>query len=207
MFTRLLLLTSFCLLAEPIFARQGSVTFESPIDCKFGENCDIVLFVDHDKTQKWQDYRCGNLTYDNHQGTDIRIRGIELMHRGIDVKAAASGRVALVRRGLPDISFRAIGRDVIVRRGLGNVVVLNHGNGWQTIYAHLKRTSIRVAKGQKVSTGDILGQVGMSGLSEFPHLHFAVLRLGKVIDPFFVNSSSKNCGGAHKSLWSAKAMR
>ena len=56
MFTRLLLLTSFCLLAEPIFARQGSVTFESPIDCKFGENCDIVLFVDHDKHRN-ADYR------------------------------------------------------------------------------------------------------------------------------------------------------
>jgi len=128
------------------------------------------------------------------------------MQRGVDVLAAANGRVVKIRRGLPDISFKAIGHDVISRRGLGNVVVLDHGNGWRTIYAHLKNTSIRVATGQEVKTGEILGQVGMSGLSEFPHLHFAVKRRGKVVDPFAPKTSDENnCSNNRKTLWSANA--
>ena len=206
MFVRSLFFVFLFLFGGETFARQNAELFEVPIDCKFGINCDLVLFVDHDKSTKWRDFQCGNLSYNNHQGTDIRLRSIQLMQRGVDVLAAANGRVTKIRRGLPDISFKAIGHDIIVRRGLGNVVVIDHGNGWRTIYAHLKNASIRVAAGQKVKAGNVLGQVGMSGLSEFPHLHFAVQRRGKVIDPFSPKTSDKKkCAIKQKTLWSANA--
>jgi murein DD-endopeptidase MepM/ murein hydrolase activator NlpD len=54
--------------------------------------------------------------------------------------------------------------------GYGNVVVMDHGNGWQTLYAHLN--SISVACGQSVSQGQVIGLLGTTGKSSGPHLHF-----------------------------------
>ncbi len=54
--------------------------------------------------------------------------------------------------------------------GYGNVVVIDHGNGWQSLYAHL--SVIRVACGQPVYQGDIIGDIGSTGRSSGPHLHF-----------------------------------
>ncbi|MBR0532825.1 MAG: M23 family metallopeptidase [Bacteroidales bacterium] len=66
-------------------------------------------------------------------------------------------------------------------KGLGNVVAINHGNGYVTRYAHLENT--RVSKGQKVSRGKQIGQVGMSGNSFAPHLHYEVLKDSARLDP------------------------
>ncbi len=66
-------------------------------------------------------------------------------------------------------------------KGLGNVVAIDHGNGYQTRYAHLENT--RVSKGQKVSRGKQIGQVGMSGNSFAPHLHYEVRRDSVCLDP------------------------
>lgn len=54
--------------------------------------------------------------------------------------------------------------------GYGNVVVIDHGNGWQSLYAHLN--SISVACGQSVSQGSVVGLLGSTGKSTGPHLHF-----------------------------------
>lgn len=54
--------------------------------------------------------------------------------------------------------------------GYGNVIVIDHGNGWQTLYAHLN--SISVACGQSVSQGQVIGLLGTTGKSSGPHLHF-----------------------------------
>jgi murein DD-endopeptidase MepM/ murein hydrolase activator NlpD len=66
-------------------------------------------------------------------------------------------------------------------KGLGNVVAINHGNGYVTRYAHLENT--RVSKGQKVSRGKQIGQVGMSGNSFAPHLHYEVMKDSTRLDP------------------------
>lgn len=66
-------------------------------------------------------------------------------------------------------------------KGLGNVVAIDHGNGYQTRYAHLENT--RVSKGQKVFRGKQIGQVGMSGNSFAPHLHYEVRRDSVRLDP------------------------
>ena len=66
-------------------------------------------------------------------------------------------------------------------KGLGNVVAIDHGSGYVTRYAHLENT--RVSKGQKVLRGKQIGQVGMSGNSFAPHLHYEVLKDSARLDP------------------------
>jgi len=67
------------------------------------------------------------------------------------------------------------------RRGYGNKIVVNHGYGYKTLYAHLHRN--RVRKGQKVKRGDIIGIVGNTGLSTAPHLHYEVHLNGIKVNP------------------------
>ena len=66
-------------------------------------------------------------------------------------------------------------------KGLGNVVTISHGNGYVTRYAHLENT--RVSRGQKVAMGKQIGQVGMSGNSFAPHLHYEVIKDTLRVDP------------------------
>lgn len=66
-------------------------------------------------------------------------------------------------------------------KGLGNVVAISHANGYVTSYAHLENT--RVNRGQKVVRGKQIGQVGMSGNSFAPHLHFEVRKDSLRVDP------------------------
>lgn len=93
--------------------------------------------------------------------------GLDLIsQQGEDVVAAADGVVKEV---------------VHSSKGLGNVVSIDHGNGYVTRYAHLENT--RVSKGQRVGRGQRIGQVGMSGNSFAPHLHYEVLRDTLRMDP------------------------
>lgn len=97
----------------------------------------------------------------------IRHDGLDMLaHSGEPVHASADGIVKEVIRS---------------RKGLGNVVVLDHGNGYVTRYAHL--ADIEVAKGRRVRRGTRIGYVGVSGNSFAPHLHYEVLRDTLVLDP------------------------
>ncbi len=64
--------------------------------------------------------------------------------------------------------------------GYGYVIVLDHGNGWQTLYAHL--SAINVVCGQSVYQGDVIAAMGSTGNSTGPHLHFEIMHddYGKV---------------------------
>lgn len=102
-----------------------------------------------------------------HDGMDL------LASPGDSVVAAASGTVSNVTRSY---------------KGLGNVVEIDHGNGYRTRYAHL--TDIKVSKGRKVEEGALIGSVGMTGKTFAPHLHYEVYRDTTVMDPvnFFFGS-------------------
>lgn len=65
--------------------------------------------------------------------------------------------------------------------GYGNLVILDHGNGWRTYYAHLN--AIFYGCGEWVGRGDILGELGNTGNSTGPHLHFEMLRFGTAVNP------------------------
>ena len=68
------------------------------------------------------------------------------------------------------------------KRGLGNHIVIDHGFGYETVYAHLNRFN-NLRRGQKVKRGDVIGFVGSTGLSTAPHLHYEVHLNGKKVDP------------------------
>lgn len=67
------------------------------------------------------------------------------------------------------------------RQGFGNTVILDHGFGYQTLYAHLFKSLVRV--GQKVQRGDVIALVGNTGASVGPHLHYEVHQNGRPVDP------------------------
>ena len=86
-----------------------------------------------------------------------------------------------LRDGMPDTGAETPDMD---GRDCGNGVVIRHGGGWETQYCHMKQGSLQVARGQRVAKGAVLGQIGLSGRTEFPHVHLSVRRDGAVVDPF-----------------------
>lgn len=74
----------------------------------------------------------------------------------------------------------------------GNYILINHGNGYETRYAHLAYNTITVSKGDKVAKGQIIGYMGATGYAFGGHLHFEIIKDGVHIDPtnyIFGNSS------------------
>ena len=104
------------------------------------------------------------------------IAGVKSFHTGTDmacptgtpILAAMSGKVTTTG----------------INRVYGNYVIIDHGNGYQTLYAHMSK--IIASKGQWVSQGTRIGLVGSTGYSTGPHLHFTVYKNGKLIDPMTV---------------------
>lgn len=108
---------------------------------------------------------------------------VKIAHNGLDLIAAAGEPVHAAADGVVEDVTKS-------RKGLGNVVTINHGNGYRTRYAHL--ADIEVRKGRNVKRGTRIGYVGMSGNSFAPHLHYEVLRDTLVLDPvhYFFGSVS-----------------
>lgn len=172
------LLTLLAAAGKPAAARD--LPLAQPIDCTLGDTCFIQQYVDHDPGPGAQDFTCGTLSYDGHKGTDFALPSFAAMHAGVDVLAAAPGTVLGLRDEMPDTGWSP----ELEGRDCGNGLVLDHGDGWQTQYCHLKRGSLTVQKGQRVATGAVLGQVGYSGRTQFPHLHLSVRQGDRVVDPF-----------------------
>ena len=101
------------------------------------------------------------------------IFGTSRFHAGIDIGAGYGSSIYAARGG------------VVVsagwQNGYGNAVVLDHGDGIATLYAH--QSSVSVYAGQSVSRGDVIGSVGSTGYSTGPHLHFEVRVNGSPVDP------------------------
>lgn len=102
------------------------------------------------------------------------------MHTGIDFTASVGTEIYATGNG----TVVDVGR---TRGGYGNCIIINHGYGYQTLYAHLSK--IDVKKGQKVTRGQVIGKVGNTGKSTAPHLHYEVLKNKRAVDPinFFFN--------------------
>lgn len=193
------------LLAGPAVAEGPRFSF--PVACQVGETCWVLQYFDHDGGPGWADYGCGQRSYNGHTGTDIAIRDLAQMTLGVAVLAAADGVVAATRDGLPDRK-PADPRDPELNKiGCGNAVVLDHGGGWRTAYCHLRQGSVLVRHGDAVKRGQPLGKVGLSGLAEFPHVEFNVLKDGKTLDPFTGSSAQQAaCGGmGPEALWDESA--
>jgi murein DD-endopeptidase MepM/ murein hydrolase activator NlpD len=177
-----------------------------PLVCRLGETCWVANYVDVDLTDAASDFRCKSRSYNAHDGTDFAIRDLAVMQQGVPVVASAQGTVRRVRDGVEDaVITDQTSRTRIAGRECGNGVVIDHAGGWQTQYCHLRRGSIRVRIGDQVPTGSPLGLVGLSGKTEFPHVHLTVRHDGQVVDPFTGQLQRAGCGLAEKSLWRADA--
>ncbi len=183
------------------------ITFEIPIDCNIGKDCFIQKYVDTDSSDEYRDHTCGLLTSPNHKGTDFRLRDYVALEKGVAVQAAADGIVSAHRDGVRDINIR-FNKEYDSKQGCGNVVIINHGSGWNSWYCHMKNGSVTVKKGDKVTAGQKLGLVGLSGETEYPHLHFQVSYYDKIIDPFTTKSIGTGCQTSTpvNSLWSDNAL-
>ncbi len=104
-------------------------------------------------------------------------------HTGIDFTAPIGTEIFATGDG----KVTAVERE---SRGYGNHVVINHGFGYETLYAHMSR--FKVSVGEKVKRGDVIGYIGSTGTSTAPHLHYEVIKNGEKINPinFFFNDLS-----------------
>jgi murein DD-endopeptidase MepM/ murein hydrolase activator NlpD len=101
-----------------------------------------------------------------HTGMDFSAKS------GTPIYATGDGKILKVRKS---------------RRGYGNHVIIDHGYGYKTLYAHMKKYIVQ--KGQKIKRGEVIGYVGNTGTSVAPHLHYEVIKDSKKIDPanFYYN--------------------
>lgn len=194
------LLALALLLPGPVFAQD--ISLRLPVECEIGRSCFVQHYVDRDPSPAATDYQCGSLTYEGHDGTDIRLPTMAAQKAGVKVVAAAAGKVLRARDGVADVSVAGSDRADVDNRECGNGLVVDHGNGWETQYCHMAKGSLTVRPGAEVKAGDTLGRIGLSGMTEFPHLHFTLRKDGKVVDPFAFEAATASCGGG-RPLWDA----
>ena len=192
------------LIFSTYLAQAAEPRFSFPVDCEAGRDCWIVKYVDVEPRQNiGKDYHCGPHTHDDHKGTDIAIKDMITMEQGIAVKAAENGTVTRTLDNIDDVmpDSEDIAHIRKTRTACGNGVFIDHGEGWQTIYCHMKKGSLRVKTGDKVRRGEKIGKVGHSGLATFPHLHFGVFHNNRTIDPFTGHADTEGCGKKGQDLW------
>ena len=198
--------------ASPAATAENTPSFDFPIRCEWEKTCWPVNYVDHDPGPGIRDYACGAATYNApgrvmaHKGTDIAIRDLAAMKRGVAVLAAAAGRVAGLRDGVRDVDVSIAGPRSVAGRECGNGVVIVHNKTWRSQYCHMRQGSVTVEKGQMVAAGQVLGMVGMSGLTQFPHLHFQVFKGKQYVDPFTGPEQKTPCKAGSGSLWKKKVL-
>lgn len=194
---RTAILLALCL---PGFARAESFQLSFPVDCTLGENCFIQNYVDADPSPSHRDFGCGHLSYDGHSGTDIALYTEAELQSDMAVRPVAPGTVRATRDEMLDIRADATNAPDITGRSCGNAVIVAHDGGWESRYCHLKRGSVAVQTSDIVDTSTVIGAIGLSGRTEFPHLHLTITRDGDTIDPFQPDADAA-CGASENALW------
>lgn len=114
---------------------------------------------------------------------DDPIYGDRRFHYGNDIGAARGTPVAATADGI--IVKLEGGIRGATRRGMGNYVRIDHGNGYETVYAHLDRLGPGIRMRTRVKRGDIIGYVGNTGRTNGIHLHYQVEFNGKPVNPYY----------------------
>jgi hypothetical protein len=200
---RALLVAALLAAAAPARAQ----TFRRPTAC---DAC-IANWYYFDRTGPGgglEDWSCGSSTYDDHRGSDFSLAGGNgAIATGWDVVAAADGTVESTQDGHYD-GCTTCSASVDERCGTdwgfgyGNHVVVDHGSH-TVVYAHLRTGSVRVAPGETVRCGDVLGQIGSSGCSTGAHLHFETRPAGGAYDTAF-DPFEGDCSSTAPSLWTSQ---
>lgn len=214
------LLLSALLNAVPGTSAAIDAGFSWPVNCVPGLDCAGEHFrIGYpDVAGTGLSFACGKPGYTGHQGTDIVVSSIE---QRVQALAAADGVVRWTKDGLFDRCPNDTERECdeqqksqlpsVEQKGAtlgfnaGNFVVLEHklnNTRYLTLYAHLRKGSLKVVSGQKVSRNDHLGDVGSSGNSQIPHLHFGVYMeegtLYRPVDPW-----KGACNASSSGLWAS----
>lgn len=173
-----------------------------PLKCALDRDCWIINVPDAAGDAKALDHRCGFRTYNGHKGTDFAVRDFRAVDEDANVVAAAPGLVTAARDGTDEYFKLTPGtRKLIGAKACGNGVIVQHSGGWESQYCHLRKGSVAVKLGDRVKRGDRLGNVGMSGQTEFPHVHVEFRDDGKAIDPFTGAAVGAGCNRPLRSLW------
>ncbi|WP_308911071.1 M23 family metallopeptidase [Pseudokordiimonas caeni] len=182
-------------------SRKPKLNF--PLDCTLGKDCWITRYMDRGLGSTVSDHACRRRSEDGHNGTDIAVSSFARLRAGVGVLAVAEATVERVRDAMPDRKVTVEERDDIAGRECGNGLVLDLGRDWQVQYCHLREGSLRVKPGDKVKAGDFLGEMGVSGLTEYPHLHITVRHMGVIVDPFGGGAMENGCDrrGPKPQLW------
>lgn len=155
-----------------------------PAACSLGEDCYVQQFPDMDPGPGATDPFCGRATYDGHAGLDLRILSLPDIERGVPVVAVADGTVLRFRDGVEDrLALSEEAQAAVADMECGNGVVIAHEDGYETQYCHLRRGSVAVAEGQAIGKGEKIGEIGASGMAQFPHVHLSVRKDGVELDP------------------------
>lgn len=203
-------------LPSPSAALDGGFTW--PIDCVPGVDCAGKHFrIGYpDVTGAGLSFACSKPGYTGHHGTDIVISSAE---QGLHALAAADGVVRWTKDGLFDRCPSDIEPECAEKQkselslqgqkgatlgfNAGNFVVLEHkldGTRYLTLYAHLKKGTVNVSPGQKVARAQPLGEVGSSGNTLIPHLHFGIYKeengMYRPVDPW-----KGACNTSSDGLW------
>lgn len=104
----------------------------------------------------------------------IALYGYERFHTGVDIHGAIGTEVLAIADGTVIVST--------YDDGWGDYMIINHGNNILSLYAHLNCRYIK--RGESVQRGQAIGELGNSGFSSGPHLHFEIRENGKSINPF-----------------------
>jgi murein DD-endopeptidase MepM/ murein hydrolase activator NlpD len=122
------------------------------------------------------------------------ISGTTRKHEGIDLVAKTGTPVETVGNGT--VTFAG------TNGGYGKFIKISHGGGYETAYAHLSK--INVKKGEKVKQGEVIGEVGSTGASTGPHLHYEMIVDGVAKDPFAVKTpAGENISESDRSQFEA----
>lgn len=108
------------------------------------------------------------------------IYKVQKFHPGIDFSAPVGTEIYATGDGIVEEVARS-------RQGYGNTVIIDHGYGYKTVYAHIHE--FKVKRGQQVKRGQLIASVGNTGKSTAPHLHYEILKDGRNVNPiyFFFN--------------------
>jgi hypothetical protein len=167
-------------------------------------------YFDEDPSGADDDWNCAGSSYDGHRGSDFSLRGGNgAIDTGYDVVAAADGMVVSAVDGFFDrcTSCPASGADprcgLGFGGGFGNHVAIQTGSD-RVYYAHMRMGSVRVSVGDRVTCGQVIGQIASSGCTTGAHLHFET-RAGAAYDPFEGPCSPTSPSrwvsqGAHRSM-------
>ncbi|MSN24792.1 MAG: peptidoglycan DD-metalloendopeptidase family protein [Geobacter sp.] len=212
----------FFILLNAIYCADATADngFSWPISCVPGVDCVGRHFrIGYpDVAGTGLSFACGKPGYTGHQGTDIVVSSVD---QGVLALAAEDGIVKWTKDGLFDRcpndsehecderekSALSIGNAKGATLGFnaGNFVVIEHkieDTRYLTLYAHLRKGSLKVAPGDKVSRSQQLGVVGSSGNSQIPHLHFGVYKeeggMYRPVDPW-----KGACNTSSDGLWAS----